>query len=147
MKKVRYLYRLAQFRMPARQSNQPSGRVCLYPDLPRLHADKFYAGVKTKRGPKCKSFADVLQCPKKQVSNPYRSYTVRYKLRVLSYWIAAEKPCGPTRVQEPTREEVAFWFKVPAGNLTRWRKEEEQGKFIAQRADQRRAGGGGRGRQ
>jgi len=50
-------------------------------------------------------------------------------------------------VREPTPEEVAFRFKVRGGNLTRWRKEEEQGNFIAQRAGQRRAGGGGRGRQ
>jgi len=44
-------------------------------------------------------------------------------------------------------EEVAFGFKVPAGNLTWWRKEEEQGKFIAERVGQKWAGDGGRGRE
>jgi len=44
------------------------------------------------------------------------------------------------------REEVAYRFKVPARNLSRWKKEEAAGKFKDQKAGQRRAGGGGRGR-
>ena len=71
--------------MPARRSNQPSGRVRVYPDIPPVPAEKFYAGVKKKRGPQRKPLAEVLQSAKREVSNPYQSYTVSYKLRVLSY--------------------------------------------------------------
>jgi len=132
--------------MPASSTRQPCGRVRVYPNIPPLPADKFYAGVKKKRGPTRKPLVEVLRLPSKVVTNPYHSYTVSYKLRVLSYWAGAKMPCGPTKVREPTREEVAYRFKVPAGNQSRWKKEEAAGKFKDQKAGQRRAGGGGRGR-
>ena len=59
----------------------------------------------------------------------------------------AQIVCGPTKVREPTRNEVARRFKVPAANLTRWKREEEKGKFAQMKGNQRRATGGGRGRQ
>jgi len=74
-------------------------------------------------------------------------YTVSYKLQILSYWIEKRVACGPTRVRERTREEVAYHFKVPAANLSRWRKGEGEEKFVAMKAGQRRVGGGGQGRR
>ena len=71
--------------MPARRASQRSGRVPVRPDIPPLPADKFYAGVQKKRGPVRKPLSEVLRRPQKEVTNPYRSYTVSYKLRVLSY--------------------------------------------------------------
>lgn len=126
---------------------QPCGRTRIQPNLPPLPADKFYAGIKKKRGPKRKPLAEILQKPERRVENPYRSYTVSYKLRILSYWIQTRVACGPTRVRELTREEVAHHFKIPASNLSRWRKEEKEGKFAAMKAGQKRVGGGGRGRR
>jgi len=115
--------------MPASSTRQPCGRVRVYPNIPPLPANKFYAGVKKKCGPRRKPLAEVLRQPSKEVTNPYCSYTVSYKLRVLSYWAGAKIPCGPTKVREPTRKEVAYRFKVPAGNLSRWKKEEAACKF------------------
>lgn len=132
--------------MPARRASQRSERIQVQPDLPPLPADKFYTGIRKKRGPARKPLVEVLRCPPKEVANPYRSYTVSYKLRVLSYWIGTKIPYGPTKIREPTRAEVAHRFKIPAGNLSRWKKEEEEGKFTTQKAGQRLAGGGGRGR-
>ncbi|RPA95695.1 hypothetical protein L873DRAFT_1296168 [Choiromyces venosus 120613-1] len=122
----------------------PCGRIRVQPDLPPLPADRFYAGVKKKRGPKRKPLTKILRKPKKAAENPYRSYTVSYKLRVLSYWIGTRIRCSPTKVRELTQEEVAAYFKVPASNLSRWRIEEKEGKFKQQKAGQRRAAGGGR---
>ena len=126
---------------------QPCGQTRIQPNLPSLPADKFYAGIKKKPGPKRKPLAEILRKPERRVENPYRSYTVSYKLRILSYWIETRVACAPTRVRELTREEVAHHFKVPAANLSRWKKEEREGKFAAMKAGQKRAGGGGRGRR
>lgn len=84
-----------------------------------------------------KSLAEVLQKPERGVENPYWSFTVSYKLRILSYWIEKRVACGPTRVCELTREEVAYHFKVPAANLSQWMKEAGEGKFVAMKAGQR----------
>ena len=53
--------------MPQRRSNQLSGRIQVRLNLPELPADKFYAGIKKKRGPMRKPLAEVLQRPKKEV--------------------------------------------------------------------------------
>ena len=82
--------------------------------------------------------------PKQRVENPYRSYTVSFKFRVLFYWAAATIPCGPIKVCEPKQIEVAKRFRIPAINLTRWKREEGKGKFAEMRGDQRRTVGGGR---
>jgi len=132
--------------MPTRRATQRSGCVPLQPDFPPLLANKFYAGVQQRGGPVRKPLVKGLRHPQKEVANPYHSYTVSYKLCLLSYWIGTKIPWGPRRVREPTLAEVAERFKVPARNLSRWKKEEKEGKFIAQNAGQRRAGGGGRGR-
>jgi len=99
-----------------------------------------------KKGRNCKPLAEVLRYSQQEVSNLYRSYTVSYKLRVLSYWTGAKLPCSPTRVREATWEDVGFWVKIPAGNLSQWRKKELEGKLVAQTAGQPWAAGGGRGR-
>jgi len=127
--------------------SQPSGRIRVQTSIPPLPANRFYAGIKKKRGPKRKPLSELLRAPKQRVENPYRSYTVSFKLRVLSYWAAAKIPCGPTKVREPTRIEVAKRFRIPATNLTRWKREEGKGKFAEMRGDQRRTAGGGRSRQ
>jgi len=124
------------------------GRIKVQPVLPPLPADRFYAGVKKKRGPARKSLTEVLHAqPKRKPGNPYRSYTVSYKLRVLSFWFGKTIPCGPNTFREPTRLEVAVHFKLPVGNLSRWKKAEKEGKFLLQTRSQRRQGGGGRHRQ
>jgi len=132
--------------MSTKASNKKAaGRIKVQIDLPALPPTKFYAGIKKKRGPKRKALSETLQKVShlKPVQNPYRSYTVSYKLRVLSYWYTASIPCGPTKKREPSRDEVANYFKIPVGNLARWKKEEKEGKYGAQTRQQRRAGGGG----
>ena len=126
---------------------EPGSQTRVVPNLPPLPADRFYAGIKKKRGPRRKTLAERLQKPERHVENPYWSYTVSYKLRILSYWIQTRVPCSLTRVRELTREEVAHYFRVPAANLSWWRKEERDGKFTAMKARQRRAEGGGRERR
>jgi len=126
---------------------QPCRYIRVQTVIPPLPANRFYAGIKKKRGPKRKPLSKLLQAPKQGVENPHRSYTVSFKLRVLSNWAAAQISCGPTKVREPTRIEVAKRFRIPATNLTHWRREEEQGKFTEMRRGQRRTVGGGRNRQ
>jgi len=127
--------------------SQPCGRIRVQTVISPLPANRFYAGIKKKRGPKRKPLSELLRASKQGVENPYRSYTVSFKLRVLSYWAAAQTSCGRTKVREPTRIEVAKRFRIPATNLTRWRREEEQGKFTEMRGGQRRTVGVGRNRQ
>lgn len=90
-----------------------------------LDPGEFYAGVKKRPGPKRKSIAEKKLAPPKPVlTNPHRSYTAQYKLRVLSYWQHTKIRIGPTKTRQPTRAEVADRFKIPLSNLTRWKKEE-----------------------
>lgn len=136
--------------MPRNASQKKlAGRIKVQVDLPGLPPTKFYAGIKKKTGPKRKPLAEALQTVshRKPVQNPYRSYTVSYKLRVLSYWYKPSIPCGPTKLREPTSEEVANYFKIPVRNLSRWKKEEMEGKYATQTREQRRAVGGGRQRR
>jgi len=126
-----------------------SGRVKVQPILPPLSADKFYAGIRKRRGPKRKQLTD---CPPKQQKRPtggnlYRSYTISYKLRVLAYWYGKNIRCGPTKYREPTQLEVARYFRIPVGNLSHWKKDEREGKYAEARKGQRRLVGGGRQRQ
>lgn len=80
------------------------------------------------------------------MENPYRSYTVNFKLRVLSYSMGARIRECPIKERELTRIEVVQRFKIPATNLYRWKKEEKKGKFAMMKGEQRRMKGGGRGR-
>lgn len=131
--------------MPAKDETKISGRLKVQPTLPPLPANRFYAGIKRKPGPKRQRLADVLQKYKKPpTGNPYRSYTIGYKLRVLSFWFGKNIPDGPTKMREPTRLEAAKYFKIPPSNLTRWKKDEREGKFEGPKAGQRRGGSGGR---
>lgn len=131
----------------ALKTNKAAGRKIVKVILPPLPADRFYAGVKKRPGPKRSSVADAPHVPPKPVERRYRSYTVSYKLRVLSYWYIPSIPIGPTAKHKPTRREVAHQFKIPLSNLTRWQKEEEEGKFLTQASSQKRAIGGGRARK
>ena len=126
---------------------KPSGRIRVHPVLPPLPAERFYAGVKKKPGPKRKQLTEGLRLAPQQVENPYRSYRVSYKLRVLSYWENPSIPIGPTQLRKPTRGETAVRFKIPQTNLTRWRKEEKEGKFQELTLEQYRVPGGGRRRK
>jgi len=38
-------------------------------------------------------------------------------------------PTEPTQLRKPSRIEVAERFKIPPGNISRWRKEEAEGKY------------------
>ena len=60
-------------------------RVKVRPVLTPLPANQFYAGIKKKLGPKRKLLSDKLRVPPSPVENPYRSYTISYRLRVPSY--------------------------------------------------------------
>jgi len=134
-------------KMPSRSSNLPCGRIHIQSNLPALPADPFYAGIKKKPGPKRRPLSVALLKPKNPTLNPHRSYTVNYKLRILSYWSSKCIPCGPTRFREPTRAEVADRFQIPATNLSRWRREEEAGHYQEAKGRQHRVLGGGRQRR
>jgi len=60
------------------------------------------------------------------VSTRKQQYTVRYKLRVLSYLEHARVPLGPTVMREVTAAETAQRFKIPASNIARWKKQEKE---------------------
>ena len=61
-----------------------AGRTKVQPTLVPLPADRFYAGIKRKSGPKRKLLSQKLGVGLKRVDNPYRSYSVSDKLQVLS---------------------------------------------------------------
>ena len=124
-----------------------AGRTKVQPILEPLPAERFYAGVKKKTGPKRKLLSEKLRAPPKRVDNPYCSYTINYKLRVLSYWDIPSIPCGPTILRKPMRTEVINRFKISGTNLTQWRKEEAEGKFLDLRKGQKQSTGGGRKRE
>ncbi|RPB01809.1 hypothetical protein L873DRAFT_1566635, partial [Choiromyces venosus 120613-1] len=100
-----------------------------------------------KPGPKRKQLAESLRAAPRRVEYPYRSYKVSYKLRVLSYWITPSIGAGPTQLRKPTRAETATRFGVPEANLSRWKKEEQEGKFQGLTLEQYRVPGGGRRRK
>ena len=129
--------------MPPKASNKQAGRKRVRVVLPPLPADRFYAGVKKRPGPKRRPIADAPHAPPKPVESRYRSYTVSYKLRILSYWQTPSIPIGPTGKRIPRRDEVAKRYKISSSNLSRWQKEEKEGKFLLQVGTQKRAIGGG----
>ena len=124
-----------------------TGGTKIQPVLEPLPADGFYAGVKKKSRPTRKKLAERLRAPPKRVKNPYRLYTISYKLRVLSYWKTASIPTSPTQLRKPTHSEVATRFKIPKTNLYRWKKEEEEGKYKDLTRSQYRVTRGGRKRK
>jgi len=126
--------------MPAKAA----GRTKVRPVLAPLPANRFYAGIKKKSGPKRQLLSEKLRAPPRPVENPYQSYTVSYRLRVLSYWETPSIPIGPTKLRKPMRIEVMQRFQIPGPNLTRWRKEEAEGKYLEHRKSQQRDSGGGR---
>ena len=119
----------------------------MHPILPALSTERFYAGVKKKPGPKRKQLAESLRAAPRRVEYPYRSYKVSYKLRVLSYWETPSTLIVPTLLRKPTRAETSIRFRVPEANLSRWRKEEREGKFVGLTLEQYRVPGGGRQRR
>ena len=118
----------------APKTNKAAGQKIVKVILPPLPADRFYAGVKKRPGPKRSSVADAPRIPPKPVESRYRSYTVSYKLRILSYCYIPSIPIGPSAKRKPTRREVAHRFKIPPSNLTHTMAnlEEEEGKFQTQ---------------
>ena len=125
----------------------PSGRIQVQPILEPLPEYRFYAGIMKKPGPKRKGLSEALWAPPKPVENPYRSYTIGYKLRILSYWETPSIPTGPTQLRKPSRIKVVEWFKIPPRNISRWRKEEAEGKYKELSKQQCRQPGGGRKRK
>lgn len=85
----------------------------------------FYAGVRKRPGPKRKPVSERQLNPPPPVKNQNRPYTVRYKLRVLSYWHHTQIRSGPTTFRQPLRAEVSKRFKIPVTNLLRWKKGEQ----------------------
>jgi len=126
---------------------RPAGPIRVHPVLPALSAERFYAGVKKKPGPKRKQLAESLRAAPRRVEYPHRAYKVSYKLRVLSYWVTPSIGAGPTQLRKPTRGETAMRFGVTEANLSRWKKEEREGKFQGDTLDQYRGAGGGRRRK
>jgi hypothetical protein len=125
-------------------SGKSAARSKVVVTLPPLAPGRFYAGVKKKPGPKRQKLSKSLRKPPPPVGSTRRSYTINYKLRVLSYWFTPSIPIGPTRKREPTRLEVADRFKIPASNLSRWKKDEIAGRYSEQESSQRQVTGGGR---
>jgi len=115
--------------------------------LPPLPADSFYARIKKRTGAKRTQLAEVLHVPQKKSQSHHRSYTVGYKLQVLSYWYASHIKYGSSKFREPTVREVGKYINIPVGNLHRWRKDEKEDKFAEAKQQQRRLAGGGRPRQ
>ncbi|RPA96987.1 hypothetical protein L873DRAFT_1810496, partial [Choiromyces venosus 120613-1] len=99
-------------------------------NLPPLPSNCFYARIKKKTGPKQKSLSEVLCKRKEPTNNLHRTYTVNYKLRILSYWKTSSIPYSPSNFHAPTWAEVAARFRLLATNLSRWKKEEEAGHYI-----------------
>ena len=65
------------------------------------------------------SFPTPVSCTK-------QSYTVKYKLRILSYLQHGEIRCGPTKTRKPTLKETAKRFQIPVANISRWKHEESK---------------------
>ena len=124
-----------------------AGRTKVQPVLEPLSTDWFYAGVQRKPGLKRKPLAEGPRSPPKRVENPYRTYTVSSKLRVLSYWNTPSIRSSPTKLRKLARAEVVEHFKVARSNLSRWRKDEAAGKFKELAKVQCRGSGGGRKRK
>ena len=110
--------------------------------LEPLSTDQFYAGVQRKPDPKRKPLAEGPRSPPKRVENPYRTYTVSSKLRVLSYWNMPSIRSGPTKLRKLARAEIVERFKVAGSNLSRLRKDEAAGKFKELAKVQRQGSGG-----
>jgi len=132
---------------PRRRAQQSTARIRVAPQLPELPAGRFYAGERRKPGPKRKLLAKQLRSTPPAVKQPRRSYTVNYKLCVLSWLQKPSIPCGPTRLREPALGEAANRFKIPLPNLGKWQKEEQEGKYLEPSALACRIGGGGRRRK
>ena len=132
---------------PRMRVPQGTARVRVAVQLPELPAEGFYTGGKRKLGPKRKPLAEQLRTSPLAVKPPRRSYTVNYKLRVLSWLHKKSIPCSPTRLREPTLAEAANTFKIPVANLGKWQKEEQQGKYLEPSAAAGMIGGGGRRRK
>ena len=108
---------------------KPAGRTPVQPVLKPLSTDRFYAGVRRKRGPKRKALSGGVGSAPKGVESAYRTYTISYKIRVLSYWDTPSIRISPTKLRKPTRAEAAERFKVAESNLSRWKKDQGEGKF------------------
>jgi len=88
---------------PTRKSRQiqamsakSAGRKKVHPVLVPIPANRRYAGIKRKPGPKSKLISEKPRVPPKPVQNPYRTYNISYGLRFLSYWNTASIPSGLT---------------------------------------------------
>lgn len=93
--------------------------------FPYPTTNKFYTQGPTRRpGPKRILIVEKALTFPAPVKNPQRSYTALYKLRVISYWLYAEIPYGPSRTRKLTRVEVSFRFKIPETNISRWKHRE-----------------------
>jgi len=97
--------------------------------LPELTAKKFYAGKRKKPGPKPSLLVKQLGVSPPAVKQARRSYTINYKLCVLSWLVWPFIPCGPTKLREATLAEAAKHFRIPAVTLGKWRKEEKSGNY------------------
>ncbi|RPA92399.1 hypothetical protein L873DRAFT_1710114, partial [Choiromyces venosus 120613-1] len=76
-----------------------------------------------------------------------QAYTVNSKLRILLYWKTRSIHYGPSCFHAPTQAEVAAHFRLPATNLSRWKKEYEVAHYIAGKGTEQRTLGGGRRRK
>ena len=125
-----------------------SARSKVMVSLPEHPAGKFYAGEKKKPGPKRNLLKVSIRATPNAIQNPRKSYTINYKLWVLSWLrVLASIPSGPSKFREPTFQEAATRFKIPLGNLGRWQKEEREGNYLEGSAMSRRLIGGGRRRK
>ncbi|RPA95486.1 hypothetical protein L873DRAFT_1812809 [Choiromyces venosus 120613-1] len=81
-------------------------RIKVEPTLDPLPAKRFYAGIKKKPGPKRKLLSEQLRVALKPFENPYQSYSISYKLQVLSLWDTPSIPSEPSTVHKLTHVEV-----------------------------------------
>lgn len=93
---------------------------------PTIPSQDLGASAKSKQrpGPKRLSIAKRPLSFPPPVACTQRSYSVKYKLRVLSYLQHAEIPYGPTKTRKPTLKETSVHYKIPIANISRWKHEE-----------------------
>ena len=134
--------------MAPRRANR-SARSRVVVPLAELPVTKLYAGIKKRKGPKRQLLEQKPPAPPKKspAAHSRKSYTIKYKLRVLA-WLGSQCiPCSPSRFREPTVGETAKRFRISAKNIVRWRAEERAGKYLEVSASARRVGGGGQRRK
>ena len=117
-------------------------------DLSDTH---FYASIRKWKGLQREHLAHKPRVTptKHPTTLPRKSYTIKYKLRILSWLQVKSVPCGPSPgdLQKLTIKETANRFCLPIANVSQWKAEEKAGKYLNVLGMAWRVEGGGRKRK